>query len=397
MPTPRTTDLPGYPFRRLNELLRDIPAPAGSEPLSLAMGEPQHATPPMVAPIIQEHAHQWNKYPPVEGTPALREAVTDWLTRRYALRPETVERHVDLLPVAGTREALFLLAHLCRAAKSQGSRPAIVIPNPFYHVYAGAAASAGAECVPLPCTPDNGFLPDVAAVDRELLWRTSLVYVCTPSNPQGAVASLDYLKSLIVLAHEYQFVLAVDECYSEIYDGEPPPGALQAAQELGGGFENLLVFHSLSKRSSVPGLRSGFVAGSPELMSGFAELRRFAGATIPCPLMAASAALWRDEEHVAHNRLLYRRKIDIAEEILGGRFGFYRPAGGFFLWLDVGDGEAAARRLWAEAGVRVLPGAYLAHELPDGSNPGAPYIRVALVHDEETTRAGLARLVSVLT
>lgn len=397
MPTPRTIVLPGYPFRRLNELLGDTQAPPGTRPLSLAMGEPQHATPPMVASIIQEHAHLWNKYPPVEGTPELREAMAGWLTRRYGLRGDLFTQHLDLVPVAGTREALFLLAHLCLPPETRGSRPAVLIPNPFYHVYAGAAISSGAEVVHVPATRAGGFLPDIAALDRALLERAALVYVCTPANPHGAVASLDHLKTLIALAHEHRFVLAVDECYSEIYDREPPPGALQAAQELGGRFDNLLVFHSLSKRSSVPGLRSGFVAGAPDLVAAFAELRRFAGATIPRPLMAASTALWQDEEHVEHNRRLYRRKIDIAEDVLGGRYGFYRPAGGFFLWLEVGDGEAAARKLWAEAGLRVLPGAYLAQTLPDGSNPGAAYIRVALVHDEETTRRALARLVTILT
>ncbi len=255
---------------------------------------------------------------------------------------------------------------------------------------------AGAEPIFVPATRETGFQPDFTALPESVLRRTALAYLCTPGNPQGSVASADLLQRSVELARRFDFVLAVDECYSEIYDREPPPGALGACATLGGTLDNVAVFHSLSKRSSVPGLRCGFVAGDERAIAAFSHLRSYAGATVPIPLLAAGAALWRDEGHVEDNRRLYRAKLDIAEELLGGRFGFFRPPGGFFLWLDVGDGEAAALKLWQAANIRVLPGAYLAREGADGVNPGRPYIRVALVHDLDTTRRALARMAEVL-
>ncbi|MGE5270122.1 MAG: aminotransferase class I/II-fold pyridoxal phosphate-dependent enzyme [Thiohalocapsa sp.] len=222
-----------------------------------------------------------------------------------------------------------------------------------------------------------------------------------PANPQGTVASLDYLKAAIGLARRYDFVLAVDECYAEIYDNLPPPGALEACESLGDGFaanlfDRVVVFHSLSKRSSAAGLRCGFIAGDPELIGHFKHLRDYGGCQVPLPIQAAATALWQDEAHVEDNRARYRRKFDIAERTIGGRFGFYRPAGGFFLWLDVGDGERAALRLWREAAVRVLPGAYTARAAAGRANPGASYIRLALVHDESILEAAFARIARVL-
>ena len=238
--------------------------------------------------------------------------------------------------------------------------------------------------------------PDITRLDASTLERTAMYYFCSPANPQGAVAGLDVLKAAITLAREYDFVLVADECYAEIYDREPPPGALEACKQLGGGFDNVLVFHSLSKRSNAPGLRSGFVAGDEKLIQPFKRLRNYVGPQVPPPALAASVALWSEESHVEENRRLYRAKFDIAEEILGGRFGFYRPEGGFFLWLDVGDGEAAARKLWAEAGVRVLPGAYIGRDDDSGVNPGSSFIRLALVDDPESTTNALEKIVKVL-
>ncbi|MGH7094539.1 MAG: aminotransferase class I/II-fold pyridoxal phosphate-dependent enzyme, partial [Stellaceae bacterium] len=226
--------------------------------------------------------------------------------------------------------------------------------------------------------------------------RTALFYLCSPANPQGTIASLDYLKQAIRLAREYDFVLAVDECYAEIYDQLPPPGALEACAALGGGFDHVVVFHSLSKRSSAAGLRSGFVAGDPRYVGQFKRLRDFGGCQVPLPVQAAATALWRDEAHVVENRALYRRKFDLAEAALGGRYGFYRPDGGFFLWLDVGDGEAAALRLWREAAIRVLPGGYTARAGQSGVNPGSQYIRLAVVHDAATLEDAFARIRRVL-
>ena len=394
MVNPRLDRLPGYPFARLRTLLDGVDPPAGVEPLALSVGEPQHGPPPMLAETLAANAHLWGRYPPIGGTPGFRDAVASWLVRRYGLADGAIDPATQILPVAGTREALFMAAALALPDGRGGATPAVLIPNPHYHVYAGSAAMAGAEAVFLPATRETGFLPDLAAVDEATLARTALFYLCSPANPQGAAAGLDYLKTAVRLARDHDFVLCVDECYAEIYGGEPPPGAVQACAALGYG--NVLVFHSLSKRSSAPGLRSGFVAGDPALIEKFKRLRDVGGATVPLPVMAASEALWRDDAHVEENRALYRAKFDAAEALLAGRFGFYRPDGGFFLWLDVGDGEAAARRLWAEAGLRVLPGAYLAHDDRDGHNPGAAFIRVALVHDQATTTEALERLLSIL-
>jgi aspartate/methionine/tyrosine aminotransferase len=255
---------------------------------------------------------------------------------------------------------------------------------------------AGAEAVFLDATRDNRFMPDLAAIPRATLERTALFYLCSPANPQGTIASLDYLQQAIRLAREYDFVLAVDECYAEIYDRAPPPGALEACAALGDDFENVVVFHSLSKRSSAAGLRSGFVAGDPRLIGHYAHLRSYGGCQVPLPVQAAAAALWRDEAHVEANRDRYRRKFDLAEEALAGRYGFYRPDGGFFLWLEVGHGEEAALRLWRDAAIRVLPGGYTARAAAGRPNPGEPYIRLAIVHDEATLSAAFERIRRVL-
>jgi N-succinyldiaminopimelate aminotransferase len=270
------------------------------------------------------------------------------------------------------------------------------MPSPFYQVYFGAAVMNGAKPVFVPATVETGFMPDYTTVARADLGAAAMAYLCTPANPQGTVASLAQLKATIKLAREHDFVLVSDECYSEIYDGAPPAGALQACAELGEGLRNVLVFNSLSKRSSAPGLRAGFVAGDESLIAKFKTLRAHGGAVQPMPVMAAATALWRDEAHVQENRTLYKAKMDDAAHVFGNRFGFYRPAGGFFLWLDVGDGERAAKALWRDAGIKVLPGGYLAVPDASGRNPGAPYIRVAMVHDQARTAAALPRMKHVL-
>lgn len=394
MLNPRLDLLTDYPFQRLAALLQ---GPAGDEaPLAMSIGEPQHNPPAFVAEILAREAAGWGKYPPMAGTPELRAAIAAWLTRRFALPVGEIDMDKQIIPLAGTREGLYQIAQVACAEAAAGRPPVVLLPNPFYQVYAGGALLAGAEPVFVPATRATGFLPDYAGLPDEVLDRTALAYLCTPANPQGAVASLETLKAHILLARRHGFVLAVDECYSEIYDGAAPAGALQACAELGGGFDNVVVFHSLSKRSSAPGLRSGFAAGDAKVLAAFLRMRAYGGAAIPLPIMAASAALWRDESHVAANRALYRAKFDMAEERLGGRLGFYRPEGGFFLWLEVGDGERAAATLWQRAGIKVLPGGYLARPGADGVNPGGAYIRVALVHDLDTTRRGLTRLAEVL-
>lgn len=396
MLNPRLEQLSDYPFPRLTRLLREVPPPAGEPPIDLSIGEPRHPVPALLGEVVAAHGHLWTKYPPIEGTAEFRAAAADWLRRRYGLPEAALDADTQILPVAGTKEALFLLAAVVVDETKAGPRPAVLMPNPFYNVYLGGAVLAGAEPVLLPVTRATRFLPDLDALPVELLDRTAAFYLCSPANPQGTAADLDYLKRAIALARRHRFLLVLDECYAELYYGEPPPGGLQAAWELDRSFDHVIVFHSLSKRSNAAGLRSGFVAGDRRVIAAFTHLRRYGGAMVPMPLLAAATALWREEGHVVANRALYREKFDLAARLLAGRHGFFRPDGGFFLWLEAGDGEAAALRLWREAGVRVLPGGYLGRPDARGRNPGDPYIRVALVHDLATTEAALGRLDAAL-
>ena len=348
---------------------------------------------------MAREAAGWGRYPPPGGTPELRQAIADWLTRRYGLPAGMVDVARHLLPVAGTREALFDAATVVVAQPGAGKPALALLPNPFYQVYVGAAVVNGAEPHFLPADRRTGFLPDFNAVDAPTWARTALVYLCTPANPQGAAASLGYLKDLITTARRHGAVVAIDECYAEIYRETAPPGGLQAAKDLydgkGDPFANVLVFHSLSKRSSAPGLRSGFVAGDARLIELIARLRSYGGSSIPLPIMTASAALWREEKHVAAVRARYNANFDAAAQVLHNRFGFFRPAGGFFMWLDVGDGERATRALWEKGAVKVLPGRYLARGEGE-ANPGRNFVRVALVHDLDITREALQRVAAIL-
>jgi len=389
----RLTD---YPFDRLRALLNPVSPPAGTAQILMQLGEPQHPEPPIIAQTIAAKAGEWSKYPPVSGSEDFFNAVGDWLTRRYGLPKGMVDPARHIVALSGSREGLYMASDLCVPRTKNGKQPVVLLPNPFYQVYLGAIIMRHAEPVYMPATKDTNFLPDFSALDEETLSRTAMVYLCTPSNPQGTIASLDYLVHALELARKYDFVLCFDECYAEIYDKIKPPGGLEAAAKLGGSLDNLLVFHSLSKRSSAPGLRSGFVAGDPNLMRRLKMLRNYAGASPAPPILAASAALWRDEAHVEANRELYRRKFDVADQIMAGRLGYYRPDGAFYLWLDVGDGEAATKALWGEAGVRVIPGTYLAREI-DGVNPGKPYIRVALVQEPDVIAEALHRIVETLS
>ena len=391
-----------YPFGRLNRLLEGVDpgAPrlglAGTppdQPVPLHLGEPRNQPPDFVAEELTRAAAGWSRYPLPRGTLDYREACADWLNLRYGLPNGMVDPETSILAVPGTREGLFFAA-LTNTSADSGA--AILIPNPCYHVYYSATAAAGAEPVFVSATVETGFQPDYTALDPALLDRTALAYFCTPSNPQGAIADLDQLRALIRLARAHDFTIAFDECYAEIYTGAPPPGALQAAAALGGSLDNLLVFHSLSKRSSAPGLRCGFVAGDPERIEALAVMMSTGGAGVPLPVCAAGARLWREEDHAAANRLRYQENFAIAERVLGNRFNFRKPGGGFFLWLEVGDGEAATLKLWREAGIKVLPGAYMCQGADGEPNPGAAFIRIALIHDADYTEAALRRVVEVL-
>ncbi len=387
----RFSALPEYAFPRLRRLLRDQP-PGGPE-LAMTIGEPKHPLPEIIARTIAEHAGEFALYPPNEGAPELRLAITDWIAGRYgvALDPDT-----QVIALNGSREGLFNAALALSPETKAGQRPAFLMPNPFYQVYGAAAHAVGAEPVLLPATAETGFLPDFSRVPKAVLDRVTLCYLCSPSNPQGAIADTAYWRDLIALAEAHDFRVLADECYSEIYRDAPPPGGLEVARALGADPERVLIFQSLSKRSSAPGLRAGFAAGGPRAIAALRQLRAYGGAPLPLPIQRAATALWRDETHVESNRALYRAKFDLADEILGGFPGYLPPRAGFFLWLDVGDGETAAARLWRESGVRVLPGAYLGRETPGGGNPGAPYIRVALVADAPSVTRGLSAIRDIL-
>jgi aspartate/methionine/tyrosine aminotransferase len=396
MLNPRLEALSDYMFRRLARLLEGVEPAAGLAPIDLSIGQPMHPVPALLTDTLHAHDHLWGRYPPVNGTSELRDAAAAWLTRRYHLPPGALDPERHVLPCAGTKEALFMIAQVVVPERKAGRTPAVLLPNPFYNVYLGAAALAGAEPVLLSVSAATGHLPALEDLEPELLERTAAFYLCSPANPQGVAADLGYLQRAIELARRYDFALLVDECYAEIYARHAPTGALEAASALDGRFDHVLVFHSLSKRSSAAGLRSGFVAGDPALLAAFARLRSYGAAVQPLPIMAAATALWRDEEHVIANRALYQAKFDLVARCLGGISDYVRPDGGFFLWLDVADGETVTRRLWAQAALKVLPGAYLGRPDATGRNPGARAIRVALVHDLETTEVALSRLVERL-
>jgi N-succinyldiaminopimelate aminotransferase len=382
------------PFVRLTELIAGI-AP-GKPPINLSVGEPQHAIPPFVGPTLAAHVNEFGRYPANKGIEPFRQAVAQWLGRRYQLS-RAVDPDSEVLVLNGTREGLFLAAIAAKHwVAGRSGKPAMLIPNPFYATYAAAARAADCEPVYLPATRASSFLPDLDALDDALLARTVACYIASPANPQGAVANRNYLDKLSGLARRFGFLVFADECYCEIYSEHAPPGMLEAA---GPDLTNVVVFHSLSKRSNLPGLRVGFAAGDKRFLAAFLELRNIAAPLVPTPAQHVAVAAYGDEAHVEENRRLYAAKFDLADQIIGNRYGYERPAGGFYLWLDVsahGGSEVVTKRLWQEAGVRVVPGRYLARNQADGSNPGADYIRVAMVQDKAATAEALHRLVAVL-
>ncbi len=382
----RFSNLPEYAFPRLRGLL-DVHAPGG-DVLHMTIGEPRHEFPSWIVDIISENSDGFGKYPVNEGTPGLLRAICDWVQRRYGV---TLDPERNVMALNGTREGLYnAMMALCPETK-RGKQPVVLIPNPFYQVYMVAALSVGAEPVFLPATRETGYLPDFRGLPADVLERVTVAYLCSPSNPQGAVADAGYWRDLIGLAEKHDFKIFADECYSEIYRDAPPAGALAVAQDMGADPERVVAFHSLSKRSNLPGLRSGFVAGGPETIRRLRQLRAYAGAPLPMPLQHAAEKVWDDEAHVAENRRLYQEKYDVADRIMDGVPGYKGPEAGFFLWLPVDDGEAAALRLWQKTGVRVLPGAYLSRDAR-GMNPGKAYIRVAMVAPKEEMAQGLTRL-----
>ncbi len=390
----RFDSVPPSPFRRLAELIGD--KRPGREPIVMTVGEPGHPIPEFVIDIIKQHQADYRKYPPGGGTPMVRQAIAAWLSKRYGLG-DAVDPEKHVLPLCGTREGLFSIPLIVVPLDTARKKSKVIIPNPFYHSYAGAAVAAGAEPYFVTASRKTGFLPDLDAISVEVLQATACFFLCTPANPQGAIADIEYLKKAILLARKHDFTLLVDECYSEIYDDKKPPGALEAALQLNQGFDNILVFNSLSKRSNLAGLRVGLCAGDETLIARFLKYRNLGAPQIPLPHLAAAAVTWADEDHVTANRALYRNKIDIAEDVLKDRFGFYRPPGGFFLWLDVsefGGCEQATLKFWDRAGVKVLPGSYLSRVDASGIDPGKNYVRIALVQSETTTQEALTRLLN---
>jgi aspartate/methionine/tyrosine aminotransferase len=381
----RFSNLPDYAFPRLRKLL-DSHQPGG-EPVAMTIGEPTHPMPDFVGPILAANLSGFGVYPPNDGTPELLAAISGWIARRYGVNV-TENR---LMALNGTREGLFNALVALSPETKNGQRPVVLMPNPFYQVYAVAALTVGADPVYVPAVAANGFLPDYAALPAETLNRVTVAYICSPANPQGAVANREYWANLLALAEKHDFTIFADECYSEIWRTAPPPGILQAAAEVGANPERVFSFHSLSKRSNLPGLRSGFVAGGPLGIAQIRKLRSFAGAPLPLPIQRVSEAAWADEAHVQASLALYHEKFAIAAQVFSGLQGFDLPEGGFFLWLPVEDGEAAALRLWRETGVRVLPGAYLSRDV-NGENPGKGYIRVALVAPKQEMQRGLITL-----
>jgi aspartate/methionine/tyrosine aminotransferase len=389
-------DLVASPFARLAALLEGI-AP-GAPPIDLSLGEPRALIPCFLGPTLEQHLSEFGRYPPIRGIPALRQAIAAWLSRRYPIASD-VDPETEILPLNGSREGLFSAVFPALARKASVARPAVLIPNPFYQAYAAAAAASGAEPVFLDSAGATQFLPALDAIDDQLLRSTVALYLCTPSNPQGAVADRSYLAAAIALARRFDFMLFADECYSEIYSDTPPPGALETAFVANGSFANVVTFNSLSKRSGLPGLRSGFVAGDPAFIAAFARFRNVACPQVPLPIQHVSVRAWSDEAHVEQGRALYRQNFDIAGAVLKGRYGYRRPQGGFFLWLDMtahGGGEEAVKTLWKGCGVRLLPGKYLARTGASGVNPGVNHVRVALVHDSATTGEALGRIVATL-
>jgi N-succinyldiaminopimelate aminotransferase len=368
-----------YPFEKLRALLGSVQVAAGKNPIALSIGEPKHRSPEFVAEALRANLDQLAVYPTTLGIPALREAIANWCGQRFGLPADVLDPARHVLPVNGTREALFAFT---QAVVKRDVDGLVVSPNPFYQIYEGAAFLAGAQPHYLPCLEEHGFNPDFDAVSDEVWQRCQILFLCSPGNPTGALIPLPTLKTLIALADKFDFVIAADECYSELYfdEGNPPAGLLSACAELGrSDFKRCVVFHSLSKRSNLPGLRSGFVAGDADILKSFLLYRTYHGCAMPVQTQLASVAAWNDEAHVKANRDLYREKFDAVLAILDGVLDVQRPDGGFYLWAKTPiDDETFTRELFAREHVTVVPGSYLSRAV-DGHNPGAGRVRMALV------------------
>ncbi len=375
---PNLTRLHPYPFQKMAALFNNTTPAEGLNPISLSIGEPRHPTPSIITEAMIEHLHGLSRYPATRGSDRLRQVIADWLTARFKLA-QPVDASCQILPVNGTREALFSFAH---CAVNPSNEPVVLMPNPFYQIYEGAALLAGAEPYYINTPKDQDFLPDFSAVPESIWARCQLLYLCTPGNPTGAVIDIDIMQWLIKMADRHDFIIASDECYSEIYADEanPPPGMLSACNQMGRtDYLRCIVFHSLSKRSNAPGLRSGFVAGDSRIIEQFFHYRTYHGCAMPPATQDASIAAWKDETHVLENRKLYREKFAAVTDILSPVLDVSPPAGSFYLWPELPiDDEEFTRRLFEQQHVIVMPGSYLSRDTLQG-NPGEKHARLALV------------------
>lgn len=381
-----------YPFEKLRALKAEVSAPSDKEAIALSIGEPKHEPPAFVIETLSQNLDKLSNYPTTKGLPDLRQAISDWASRRFHLSAGSLDPENNVLPVNGTREALFAIT---QAVIDRNKDALVISPNPFYQIYEGAALLAGAEPLFLNCNKENGYLPDFDSVSEKQWGRCQLLFICTPGNPTGTVASLDQLKHLIELADRHDFIIVSDECYSELYFDElnPPPGLLQACAELGrDSYSNCLVFHSLSKRSNLPGLRSGFVAGDAKIIEKFLLYRTYHGCAMPVASQLASIAAWNDEAHVKINRDLYRQKFDAVLEALDSCLEVEKPEASFYLWprTPIADTDFS-QQLFARENVTVLPGRYIARDTAFG-NPGENHVRLALVAPLEQCVAAAKRI-----
>jgi len=369
-----------YPFEKLAQLKQGSQPPKHLDHIALSIGEPRHPAPQFVVENLIQHLHQLSTYPSTRGNNELREAIAVWLATRFNIEQKLIDPEINLLPVSGTREALFAIAQC--VVDRRAANPLVFMPNPFYQIYEGAAILAGASPGYLDCLPANGFLPNLDRISAKQWTDCQMIYICNPGNPTGTVMSTRYLQQMIDLAHQFDFVIASDECYSEIFFDEdnPPPGLLGAAAEMGNdSFRHCLAFHSLSKRSNLPGLRSGFVAGDASIVEKFLLYRTYHGCALPPATQTASTAAWSDEAHVVENRGLYRQKFEQVLGLLSATLAPQKPQAGFYLWAETPIADTDfAQRLYAEQNVTVLPGRFLARD-QEGVNPGENRVRMALV------------------
>jgi N-succinyldiaminopimelate aminotransferase len=395
------------PFTRLNRLLADV-TPGHAKPIIMTAGDPNEAMPPFVIEKMKEAEASLTTYPTIRGTDELRQSLAKWIDRRYGLKPG-IDMAREIHPLNGSREGLFFALLPAVGRKKVEGRPLVLMPNPFYQAYLGSAYAANCEIALLNATAASGHLPDLDALEArpDLLARAVAFYLCSPANPQGTMADAAYVTRALKLARDHNFMLFFDECYSEIYTGDAPVGGLEVAASIADPnaplkerFRNLIVFNSLSKRSNLPGMRSGFAAGDGDFLETMAEIRNLTAPQMPGPIQHASAAVWAEEQHVTSIRQAYKTKFDVCDEVLGTAFGYKRPGGGFFLWLDIstfGTSVEATLALWQNVGVKVVPGSYLAQPDEHDYNPGEHYIRVALVHPPAVIREALTRIVTALS